>query len=195
MTPTTAKTAAPGTRAIPDLPFGITSFGAGHRRSTRLCLWRSNRAGSEYDMDGQSNHFLRLDLRSPQRWEEVGTVPRRAGLAIVAYEGKVYRVGGFEVRNKKDDPADMHSMTDFSRFDPATGRWEDLAPLPKGRSSHDAILVGSRLIVVGGWELRGSEPSIWHDSALQIGKWARLIRRGANCRSRRFDGGRWPWAS
>jgi len=87
---------------------------------------------------------------------------------MVAYDGKAYRIGGFEARNKKGEPADLHSTRDVARFDPSTGRWEELPPLPQGRSSHDAVMVGSRLIVVGGWDLRGKEPSVWHDTALEI---------------------------
>jgi len=123
-------------------------------------------AAHEYNLEGQSDQFLRLNLRSPKQWETVGTVPRGAGLAMVSYQGKIYRVGGFEARNKEGEKADLHSVPDFSRFDPATGRWEALAPMPKGRSSHDAVVVGNRLIVVGGWELRGNQPTLWHDTAL-----------------------------
>jgi hypothetical protein len=170
MVSTSAKTtsARDVARALPDLPFGITSFGAAIvDQKVYICAGHLGPA-HEYDREGQSDRFLRLDLRSPHEWETIGTVPRRAGLAMVSYGGKVYRIGGFEARNKKGETADMHSMPDFSRFDPTSGRWEDLAPMPKGRSSHDAIVVGSRLIVVGGWELRGTEPSVWHDTALQI---------------------------
>jgi hypothetical protein len=167
---TSAKTtfARDAARALPDLPFGITSFGAAIvDQKVYICAGHLGPA-HEYDREGQSDRLLRLDLRSPQQWETIGTVPRRAGLAMVSFGDKVYRIGGFEARNKKGEPADMHSMPDFSHFDPTTGRWEDLAPMPKGRSSHDAVVVGSRLIVVGGWELRGTEPAVWHDTALQI---------------------------
>jgi hypothetical protein len=153
---------------LPDLPFGITSFGAALLgQKIYVCEGQLGPA-HEYSIEGQSDRLLRLDLEAPRQWDVVGTVPHRAGLAMVSYDGKAYRIGGFEARNKKGEPADLHSARDFSRFDPATGRWEELPPLPQGRSSHDAVLVGSRLIVVGGWDLRGTEKSIWHDSALEI---------------------------
>ena len=152
--------------ALPDLPFGITSFGAALvDQQVYVCAGQRG-AAHEFNLEGQSDQFLRLNLRSPKQWETVGTVPRGAGLAMVSYGGKIYRIGGFEARNKEGEKSDLHSVPDLSRFDPATGRWEALAPMPKGRSSHDAVVVGNRLIVVGGWDLRGNEPTIWHDTAL-----------------------------
>ncbi len=39
--------------------------------------------------------------------------------------------------------------------------------MPAGRSSHDATVVGSKLVVVGGWDMKGrNETSEWHDTAL-----------------------------
>ena len=170
-------TAAPAARAqreaprqkehtLPDLPFGVTSFGAALvDQQVYVCAGQRGSA-HKYSRDGQSDQFLRLDLRSPKQWQILGTVPRGAGLAMVSYGGKIYRIGGFEARNKEGEKDDLHSMPDFSRFDPATGKWETLMPMPKGRSSHDAVVVGSRLIVVGGWELRGKDPTIWDDTVL-----------------------------
>jgi Domain of unknown function (DUF4198)/Kelch motif len=168
MATTAAKIKAPRYKenALPDLPFGITSFGAALvDQQLYVCAGQRGPA-HEYSVEGQSDQFLRLDLRSPKQWETVGTVPRGAGLAMVSYGEKIYRIGGFEARNKEGEKSDLHSVPSFSRFDPATGRWEALAPMPKGRSSHDAVVVGSRLIVIGGWELRGSQPTVWDDTAL-----------------------------
>jgi hypothetical protein len=162
MAKTQSKTTATDRPAgmLPDLPFGVTSFGAAVvDQNVYVCGGHLGPA-HEYSQKGESERLLRLDLRSPRQWETVGTVPRRAGFAMVAYGGKLYRVGGFEARNKEGETADLHSTADFARFDPANRRWEDLPSLPQARSSHDAVMVGSRLIVVGGWELRGSEPSV-----------------------------------
>jgi hypothetical protein len=153
---------------LPDLPFGVTSFGAAVVDHELYVCGGQIGPAHEYSREGQSDQFLRLDLRSPKEWQTVGTVPRGAGLAMASHSGKIYRIGGFEARNKAGENADLHSVADFSRFDPATGRWETLAPLPQGRSSHDAVVVGNRLIVAGGWDLRGPEPSIWHDSVLSV---------------------------
>jgi Domain of unknown function (DUF4198)/Kelch motif len=165
---TKAKRSSAAASGLPDLPHGITSFGAALLgQNIYVCEGQLGPA-HEYSREGQSDRLLRLDLKAPQKWEDVGTVPHRAGLAMVAHDGKAYRIGGFEARNKKGEPADLHSTRDFARFDPSTGRWEELPPLPQGRSSHDAVMSGNRLIVIGGWDLRGKEPSIWQDTALEI---------------------------
>jgi N-acetylneuraminic acid mutarotase len=113
----------------------------------------------------QANQLLRLNLANPGKWESLGVGPRRTGLALVSHGGKIYRVGGWEAKNSEGDEWNLYSSPDFSRFDPKVGKWEDLAPLPRGRSSHDAAMLGSRLYVVGGWELKGGDGD-WHDTAL-----------------------------
>ena len=165
---TSATVPATAGRRLPDLPFGVTSFGAALVGQTLYVCEGHLGPAHEYAVLEQSDGFLRLNLSAPKKWELVGTVPRRAGLAMVSSGNKVYRIGGFEARNQKDETADLHSTCDFSRFDPATGHWDDLTPLPAGRSSHEAVAVDNRIYVVGGWELRGSSPSVWHDTALQI---------------------------
>jgi hypothetical protein len=197
MTAKRAKSVAASTKTasrrkdhgLPDLPFGITSFGAAFVDQHLYVCAGQRGSAHEYNREGQSDQFLRLDLRTPKQWEAVGTVPRGAGLAMVSYRGKIYRIGGFEARNKAGEKSDLHSVPDFSRFDPATGRWESLAPMPKGRSSHDAVVVGSRLVVVGGWELHGKEPTIWHDTALSADlsaahpTWQELPKAPFHCRA------------
>jgi N-acetylneuraminic acid mutarotase len=83
---------------------------------------------------------------------------------LVAHDGKVYRVGGMQPRNKPGESQDIHSVNDVARFDPATGKWEALPPLPVPRSSHDVVVIGNTLIVVGGWTLKGKERTEWPDS-------------------------------
>jgi N-acetylneuraminic acid mutarotase len=89
------------------------------------------------------------------------------GLALVAYDGKLYRIGGVNARNATTaEKEDMHSTDQFGEFDPATGKWTSLAPLPAARSSHNAVVIGERLYVVGGWQLSGKSPGEWQSDAL-----------------------------
>jgi hypothetical protein len=72
-------------------------------------------------------------------------------------------------RNPSGEKADNYSITACARFDPATKKWDDLPPLPAPRSSHDVVVIGDRLYVVGGWNLRGrGKRPEWPDDALVI---------------------------
>jgi N-acetylneuraminic acid mutarotase len=84
---------------------------------------------------------------------------------MVSYKGQLYRVGGWEAKRINGEKWELFSSPDFARFDEKTGKWQDLAPLPRGRSSHDAAVVGSKLYVVGGWELKGESGGDWHETA------------------------------
>ncbi len=69
-------------------------------------------------------------------------------------------------KNGPGDDDDLHSTAEFARFDPATKTWTQLTPLPAGRSSHDAVFLGDKLYVVGGWTLAGDGDGDWLNDAL-----------------------------
>ena len=63
----------------------------------------------------------------------------------------------------------LHSSRSAARYSVAEDRWERLPDLPAGRSSHDAVVAGGVLYVVGGWELRGpDEDAVWADTVLAL---------------------------
>lgn len=151
--------------ALPELPFAVTSFGAAVIGNTVYVAGGHLGESHEYNRDDQSDELLSLDTTGDRQWKVVSKMPKLQGLAMVAHGGKLYRVGGFEARNAPDEPKDMHSLAQFARFDPATKTWTDLAPLPEGRSSLDAAVVGDELYVVGGWKMAGKDAkSVWHDT-------------------------------
>lgn len=154
---------------LPDVPNGMTSFG-GAIDGDWLYVYGGNYGGAhQYVNEDQSGDFLRLNLRNPKDWEKLEGGPRLTGTALVAHQGKMYRVGGFTVKNKDGEPQDLWSQTDVARFDPVSGKWENLAPLPEGRSSHDVAIVGNVMYVVGGWNMTGkSGTTHWHHVALSL---------------------------
>jgi N-acetylneuraminic acid mutarotase len=159
----------PTVRDLDPLPRGLTSFGAAVIRDN-VYVYGGNLVGAhEYHVDGQSGDLFSLNWRNPAGWKVVSNGPRRQGLAMVAYNDRLYRVGGFAAHNAEGDENDLRSTPDFAEFDPATNTWRDLPEMPSPRSSHDAVVVGSRLYVAGGWNMPGKgEKAIWHDSALMI---------------------------
>ncbi|MEQ8837303.1 MAG: hypothetical protein RID07_10910, partial [Lacipirellulaceae bacterium] len=42
----------------------------------------------------------------------------------------------------------------------------ELAPLTVPRSSHDAVVIGDKIYVVGGWQLEGDSDGTWQDEVL-----------------------------
>jgi len=152
-------------QALPPLPQGITSFGAAVLDEQLFVVGGHLGRAHHYSREEQSDRFLRLPLDPPGEWQTLAPVPRRTGTALVAHKGKLIAVGGFEARNKDEEDENLWSMPDVAEYDPAAGKWEALTPLPEGRSSHDAAVIGSTLYVVGGWTMTGPDPKKWLTSA------------------------------
>ncbi|MDX2178316.1 MAG: hypothetical protein SFV18_01905 [Bryobacteraceae bacterium] len=116
-----------------------------------------------YFKEAVSGRFDRMKLATGA-WESLPGGPGLQGMNLVAHNGKIYRVGGMAPRNEKNKAPDNHSVADAARFDPLSNRWEELPPLPEPRSSHDAVVVGDKLIVVGGWALKGAAGEEWRNT-------------------------------
>lgn len=159
-------TPADANAALAPLPEPVSSFGAAVADGW-LYVYSGHSGGQhEHSIDNLSKHFCRIQLDGGQAWEELPMQTPLQGMPLVAHGGKVYRVGGLNARNKADDEEDLHSVNEFACFDPATKEWTALAPLPEGRSSHDAVVIGDKIYVVGGWTLAGNGDSgTWLDTA------------------------------
>lgn len=153
---------------LPDVPKGVTSFGGAVAGEFAYIYGGHFGGAHHYWNEGQSGELLRLKVDGGKQWEPLTGGPRRTGTALVAHGGKLYRIGGFEARNAEGDEADLHSMADVSRFDPATGKWEEFAAMPVPRSSHDAAVLGDTLYVVGGWNLQEGNEGEFHDTMLTL---------------------------
>ncbi|MEX2093328.1 MAG: hypothetical protein WD971_11660, partial [Pirellulales bacterium] len=159
--------AAKSQSGIPPLPEPVSSFGAAVADGYLYVY--SGHTGTEHDHSAAnlSQHFRRVPLAGGKEWELLPMETPLQGLALVAHGGKIYRVGGMNARNATtDDKEDLHSTTEFASYDPATKKWTPLAPLPLPRSSHNAVVIGERLYVTGGWTLNGSRKGEWLDDSL-----------------------------
>ena len=87
---------------------------------------------------------------------------------LAAHNGLIYRVGGMAPRNAPGEPADNRSVAGAARFDPKTGKWQALPPLPEPRSSHDVVVIDNKLYVVGGWTMKEGGAQDWHDKSLVL---------------------------
>jgi N-acetylneuraminic acid mutarotase len=152
----------------PVLPQGTTSFGAAVADGWLYVYGGHYGEAHHYSREGQSGDFRRLNLRQPTEWESLPGSPKLTGLALVEHGGKLYRVGGFTAQNGESEEQSLWSQDSFARFNPQKKTWASLPPLPEGRSSHDAAVVGDTLYVVGGWNMQGDAETKWHDTAWSV---------------------------
>jgi hypothetical protein len=159
----------PQATAFPPLPKAVSSLGAVVEDGWLYVYGGHAGTTHEYSTETVTGSFHRLKLSAKAAWEELPSGPAAQGLALVAYQGKIYRIGGMQPRNQPGQKADNHSLTACERYDPQSKKWEALPALPEGRSSHDAVVVGDKLVVIGGWNMKGAgKAAEWHTTALVL---------------------------
>ncbi len=163
-----SREAAAKIAALKPLPEAISSFGAAVADGWLYVYGGHTGQAHDHSRDNLSQHFRRIRLDGEGGWEELAAGPGLQGLAVVAHGGKVYRIGGLDARNATGEDEDLHSVDSFASYDPKSGDWTDLTPLPQPRSSHNAVVVGDTLYVVGGWKLSGDRAGEWQAGALAI---------------------------
>lgn len=156
-------------RDLPVLPKAITSFGAAVNDGFVYVYGGHAGKAHSYSNETTLGAFQRMNLAKPMNWEALPGGPIVQGLAVVAHEGNIYRIGGMQPQNKASEKTDAVSLPSVSRFDVKTQKWEELLDMPDGRSSHDAVVVGDKIFVAGGWKMNGAgKESVWHDKALVL---------------------------
>jgi N-acetylneuraminic acid mutarotase len=125
-------------------------------------------AGGVTDMAGArrlAKTMLVLDLQT-KRWStRPGPTPREH-LGVAALGGRLYVAGG---RLAGYDT----NLTVCQSYDPATGRWRRLAPLPKARGGTGLAALNGRLVSVGGEEPGGTIASVYAYN-VATAKWDQL---------------------
>ncbi len=152
---------------LPPLPEGLASFGGAVADGWLYTYSGHTGKAHDHSAANLSQAFQRISLTDPTDWQPLPMQQPLQGLALVPHGGKLYRVGGLNARNATvDDEEDLHSVTSFASFDPVANEWTELAPLPAPRSSHDAVVIGDKLYVFGGWTLTGPSRGDWLADAL-----------------------------
>jgi hypothetical protein len=151
------------------LPETVTSFGAVTSDGWLYAFGGHKGKRHDYNVEMVSGSFHRLRLRDGQTWETLPSSSAGQGLALVAYKNSRYRIGGMAARNHQGQKQDLYSLPVVQRYDTRTRLWEDVAPLPEPRSSHDAAVIGNKLYVAGGWDLvGGTNKPLWFSNALVL---------------------------
>lgn len=155
--------------ALAPMPEAVTSFGAvSHEGWLYVCGGHKGER-HEYSASMVSGAFHRLRLSAGTHWEKLPDAPPAQGAPLVAHGHFIYRIGGMAARNQPGEKIDLHSHATVSRYDLRRGLWEDFEPLPEPRSSHDAVVLGDKLYVAGGWTLAGtSNQGIWAKTLLEL---------------------------
>lgn len=162
--PTLVTTHSP----FPKLPEAVSSFGAAVSGDW-VYVYGGHRAKVHaYDTEAVTGAWRRFNWKQPGVWEELPAGPPMQGMALTTHDGKLIRVGGMTLLNAPGEKADHRSSDSCAIFDPQNRTWQPLPALPKPRSSHDAVVVGSQLIVVGGWNMRGNSGNDWFNDALAL---------------------------
>ncbi|HEX3146937.1 MAG TPA: hypothetical protein VHR66_02580 [Gemmataceae bacterium] len=151
------------TPRYPDLPAPISSFGAAVVGDYVYVYGGHAGKAHNYSTETTLGEFRRLDLKKPDKWEDLPGGPKLQGLVLVAHKDKLYRIGGMQPQNGKTEKSDTKSLATCAVYDPAAGKWSDIEPLPEPRSSHDSAVLGDTLYVFGGWRLNGKDgKSEWY---------------------------------
>lgn len=165
---TTPKSAVITTPLAP-MPEAVTSFGAATAGDWLYVFGGHKGERHDYSVEMVRGSFYRLNLREGQAWETLPPTTPGQGQPLVAHGEFIYRTGGMAARNTAAEKENLHSLDLVQRFNPHTRQWEDMTPLPKIRSSHDAVVLGDKLYVIGGWQLTGStKAAIWPTNALVL---------------------------
>lgn len=148
------------------LPEGVASFGAAVDGDWLYVLGGHRGRAHRHSIENLSPSFRRLNLVDGTTWEELPAGTPSQSTSLVANAGKLYRVGGLTARNAtaREDER-LHSLDEFQEFDPLTRTWTSLTPLPERRSSHDAVVLGQHIYVIGGWTLTEGEKGQWVSTA------------------------------
>jgi N-acetylneuraminic acid mutarotase/YHS domain-containing protein len=150
------------------LPKAFSSFGAATVDEFVYVYGGHSGKAHTYSKDSILGEFRRLNLKEPKAWEDLQGGPGLQGLAVVAHGGKVYRIGGMQPQNDVGEKALNVSQASVARYDIASKKWEEIAALPEPRSSHDAVVVGDKIYVFGGWKLNGADKQVWFEQGLML---------------------------
>ncbi|MBL9173881.1 MAG: PQQ-binding-like beta-propeller repeat protein [Verrucomicrobiales bacterium] len=142
--------------SVASLPEAATSFGAVVSGGELFLYGGHTGERHVYTADKVSGAFHRIALKDGATWEALPRGLAAQGTALVAVDGRLYRVGGMAARNLTGETANLQSLDSAAEYDPATRNWNELPALPAARSSHDVAVIGHTLYAGGGWRLSGS---------------------------------------
>lgn len=152
-------------REMPRLMFPVTSFASVQMEGTLYIYGGHKGKPHEYDYPSTSGDFYALNVGAdPQEWVEKKSDTRAQGSRMIAWENRLFRVGGMMPRNEVSQDWDVHSLDEFKEYRFDHNEWVPMRSMPEGRSSHEVVVHEGVLYVAGGWSLQGDEDeATWFD--------------------------------
>lgn len=152
----------------PEMPLSVASFGAAGMPDGSLYFYGGHSGKRhKYNRDEVHGDLFRWK-QGADKWEALAKDEPAQGASLVAVKDGVIRIGGMAARNAKGEKQDLWSSETAARYDIASGKWVPLPKLPQRRSSHDSIVCGDTLYVMGGWSMEGEADSVWHDTYVTL---------------------------
>jgi N-acetylneuraminic acid mutarotase len=148
-------------------PRATTSFGAATTDGWVYVLGGYTGPPHDYYMEEQQRDFYRVNLHDRSHVEYLPHDQRIQSCSLEAHGDRIFRIGGMVALNQQFEDQRLDSLDEVWAFDTKTRNWTAMPPLPSPRSSHDSTVVGSRLVVAGGWGMDvETGESDWHDDVL-----------------------------
>ncbi|MCS1408371.1 MAG: N-acetylneuraminate epimerase [Verrucomicrobia subdivision 3 bacterium] len=164
-----SESAENGLLSLPSLPKAVTSFGAEVLDGWVYVYGGHTGKAHSYSVETTLGDFVRLKLDGGSEWKTLPGATRAQGTRLFAYENAIYRVGGLQPRDEAGSEVGLYSLTEFARYDLEQRKWENLPPMPDARSSHEAVIVESKVLVGGGWKMEGEAGGkFWYDTMFII---------------------------
>lgn len=151
------------------LPKAVTSFGAEVLDEQVYVYGGHTGKAHDYSVETTLGDFMRLNLMDGAEWKILPGANRAQGSRLVAFEGAIYRLGGMQPRKEADGHIGLYSLGDFARYNVRKRKWTNLPSMPEERSSHEAVIVGSKIYVGGGWKMEGEAGGkFWHNTMFVV---------------------------
>lgn len=152
----------------PEMPLPVASFGAAGLPDGSLYFYGGH-SGKRHKYNREEVHGdLFRWKQGADQWEALAKDEPAQGASLVAAQEGIIRIGGMAARNAKGEKQDLWSSDTAALYHVKEGRWTPLPNLPQRRSSHDSIMAGTTLYVIGGWRLEGASDVVWHDTYLTL---------------------------
>lgn len=118
------------------------------------------------------DHYVLDIANNATSWTRAANLPNpRHHMAALVFNGKIYAIGG---QHKHDGP--LVPQDDVHAYDPATNTWTQMADMPVALNhiGFSTIIVGSRIVVLGGQERHGVGSAKIFAYAPGTNTWTRL---------------------